>query len=459
MPMLRAVASPDILLIVLDHIMLWEDCDDRLATLRSASLVSRSWRSLAQPFLWRAPPSLETFETQTLFLRGVLSSAADGAPLGEFVRNLDLSWFPIAKHTDLIMHISRHCHNVSTLRLRRGPAADVDGVTMYDLDFVLRLLSSFPALKHLNVNHIDDASGVATALALPDFVAPSKPAPLPRLRSLCMTGLPHLDCDPGMFSSLHALQISAWTRMSHSRITALAKACPELRSLRLQWNVVDVDVCAFVEHCPMLETIDVIQLRETSGPAAPSHGSSSATSSWIQLAAQNLIHLRCLRTNAAAYTADLQALSTSSAPLSTLALNRVEVSEEQDIVALVTAHHTTLRNLTLINWDAISVRGLPAGDATLCALSSCPNLETIEVDFEQLQTQGETLHFIGERRVQDKNILQLLDRCPKLVRTPELITLGSMHSTDAQTCSKRIALLPDWEPEMDSEVAYEVMGW
>ncbi|KAH7107887.1 hypothetical protein BKA62DRAFT_684754 [Auriculariales sp. MPI-PUGE-AT-0066] len=458
--MSRALAIPDILCSVFDHIAQF-DCNDRLDVLLTASLVNRDWCRIAQPLLWRAPPELESFEHQERFLSATLSSSQTGRCelLGRCVRSLSLTWNSAQSHRDLIMQIAKCCPNVANLRLRRDACEDTtpDVVSYSDMEFLVQLLPTFSSLAHLSVEHYDDFGLATSTLALPDVMKFAGDTAAPRLTSLRMTGVPHLEFDIGMFRTLQTLHVSSWMRVANSRIVSLAAACPELRNLRLQWHILDSDARAFIENCPLLQSIDIIQIRESAGPVADEPGATS----WIQVAAQTLPHLRSIRTNADIHSADLTALSGTAAPLETLGFNRVEVCNERELVALVLAHRRTLRSLQLLNWDALTVRGLPVGDAFVNTLASCAALETLEVDFTpppmpELPTAP--LKFVGERQIKDESILRLLDACPRLFRTDELVTLAKMHSQWAEKCQTRVEHLPEWTQELHED-AYTIMGW
>lgn len=382
---------------------------------------------------------MDTFESQARFA----SSAASAPRMALRTRCLVLTWYPISRHGQLLRYIALQCPNVSTVMLQRGSATDADAITFEDLDVLSQVLPTFQRLKHLRVDQYDGTTLLDSALVIP----PLPPCILPEVTSLSLTGVPCLEVGFGV--NLRALHIASWTRLPSARIAAFARACGRLRSLRLQWHVSDDDVCAFVRSCPLLEVLDIIQIRHDASPPA---------TAWISAAAAQLPGLRCLRSNAAAGAADVLALARAAALLETIAFNRLELREEAALVALVRAHRHTLRHVTLINWDAMSVRGVPAGDALLRELARCPRLECLEVDFGAEADGHGMLTFLDGGAVRDASILQLLQGCPKLMRTTELVALVKQCSTYQDLCMQRVDTMQEWE-EAVREYEDSVMSW
>ncbi|KZV90963.1 hypothetical protein EXIGLDRAFT_837439 [Exidia glandulosa HHB12029] len=440
---LFATSLPDILLSVFDEVSAFETCD-RTTTLAHSSLVCRQWHNLSQPLLWRCPSPLYTLASQGQFS----SSASSPRRLGRHTRRLTLTWFPLLMHGQLLRFIATQCPNVSTLTLMRAAVTDLDTVAFEDFDILgdAHFLPLFSRLEHLHVEQCDGASLVESWLVPPVSSLTTHANPgLPTLKSLSLSGIPHLEL--GMRApNLRALQISSCTRLPSARIAALARACQQLRELRLQWQVSDEDVCAFIRSCPLLEVLDIVQVRQTA--QLPSSGTL-----WISLAAQTLPGLRGLRTSTPVGARDIQVLARAAVPLETIAFNRLETRCEADLSALVAAHRHTLRHVTFINWDAVTVRGVPAGDALLRALTSCRRLECLEVDF--LVTVGEMELVAGV--VHEDSVLALFENCHKLMRTPELVAVAKMTLNCEAMCMPRIERMDIWEEVLRG--GNSIMSW
>ncbi|EJD42930.1 hypothetical protein AURDEDRAFT_114833 [Auricularia subglabra TFB-10046 SS5] len=92
-------------------------------------------------------------------------------------------------------------------------------------------------------------------------------------------------------------------------------------------------------------------------------------------------------------------------------------------------------------------------------LSACPDLECLEIDFHVSPTVSGDLDFVDGKTVRPASIEQLFARCPRLVRTPELVALAKLHPRYNEHFSARLAAMSHWEHEETSECGDRVVGW
>ena len=372
----------------------------RRQTLQAIALASRSLHTASDLLLWSRPRDLDTVEHQVQFAFGVAISGGLSDSLGNYVERLRIRWMKGGWNSRLIQKTVALCPGIRDLTIHWGDCEDgLDPATPTSNSILHSVLSSLPNLRHL---YLCKFSSTPTHEEDEFAYPPDAHVPFSRLESLNLYGFTWYwpNIARGLSNHLKTLEIGSGTFLSVEQLNALPATVPSLTTLRLSCSVDLSHVQAFVSHAPGLECVDITQFSEKD----------EAFVTGVLPALMQLRNLKEVAFNTPIDPSQIAVLANSPRLLQSVNIKLQDNSSQTDVEEalhrLIDAKQQTLMAL-FVSFEGSFL--LTPSDVIVTALSGCPQLERIGIDFSS-----------DLSRLSSASVDRLLLRCPKLLPSGSL---------------------------------------
>lgn len=392
---------------------------DRSA-LCKAGLVSHAFYNAATPLLWKNPRHFNTIEKQLLFAFG---ASISGESLGQYVQQLNIHIFKGCWNMRLLIKIASLTPNVTDLAIYWGDAMDSEEViTNESVASVCQILSTFSILERLDLakySYTPPSEGIVIPV--------DAHVPFTRLQSLSLYRF-HWLWEPiqrGLGAKLENLGIGFGTNIQSHQLAEISAKVPCLKSLHLT-TLEQEDLLIALTNLPALEHFYLDNF-------------SDFDDTYSSKVIQQLVSMRNLRTihivNCIIKGAQLEQLATSSLALEDISLQlEGDDSIPQIIIKFLKAKQKTLRRILTDFYDAYELK--PSSDI-VNALAGIPNLEHINIEFKQFDSDGPSVASIDA----------LLNNCPNLRLTEDLENLARGNSLFNEKYLPKLKRIEDEDEE------------